>query len=195
MTAPWIVGFVALWGVTLLTATIVLGLLRRVSTVLEAAERRLADSTVGPGAGGAAPGTRIEHFEARLDGASVSSDELFPGVFVFMSTGCEPCRGLAKSLAKVGERVGRIPVYVVFEDTPAVRDFPIPPNVRVLYQQRRVVSDAFDTIATPQAFAVSEEATIVERRIPGSADDIRELARLCDESNRPASEQVGFSRR
>jgi thiol-disulfide isomerase/thioredoxin len=179
VSGPWIAGFVALWVVTLLTATLVLGLLRRVNMVLDSAEKRLVDSMAGAGFGGAAPGTTIAPFEAALNGATVSSDELVPGVFVFMSTACEPCKALAKELGKVGERVDDVPVYAVFEDTPDAREYPLPPNVRVLYQRERAVSTAFDTTSTPQAFAVDATATVVEQMIPGTAKHVRELAARC----------------
>ena len=179
MTAAWIAAFAALWIVVVLTVAVVLGLLRRVNTVLDAAEKRLAESMVGPGAGGAPPGTTITPFEAALNGATVSSQQLFPGVFVFMSTGCEPCKRLARELGKIGERVDNVPIYVVFEDTPLAREFPLPANVRVLYQRQGVVSAAFDSTATPQAFAVDEAAVVVERTIPGTAKDVRELSARC----------------
>jgi len=179
VSGPWIAGFVALWVVTLLTATLVLGLLRRVNTVLDAAEKRLADSMAGTGFGGAPPGTTIGPFEAALNGATVSSNELFPAILVFMSSDCEPCQALAGELGKVGERVEDVPVYAVFDDTPAAREFPLPTNVRVLYQRERAVSEAFETTATPQAFAIDATATVVERTIPGTAKHVRELAAQC----------------
>lgn len=184
MTGPWIAAFVALWVVTLLTAVVVLGLLRRVNTVLDSAEKRLA-AAMTPGVGGAAPGTTIGPFEAALDGATISSDELFPGVFVFMSPGCEPCKGLAGELGKIGDRVDDVPVYVVLEDTPDARELPLPANVRVLYQRERAVSAAFDTNATPQAFAVDRAATVIERAVPGNAEHVRELAARCEQPSGP----------
>ena len=185
MSTPWIVAFVVLWAFSLLTATILLGLLRRVTTVLESAEAAVANALTGPGAGGAPPGTRIPTFEATADGGrTVSSAELLEdgAVFVFMETGCEPCKELAGRLRNTGERLDGVPFYIVLEDTPAAREFPLPPGVPVLYQRGGAVSRAFDSHATPQAFAVDATATVIERTIPGTTDHLRDLARRCREA-------------
>ena len=176
MSGPWIAGFVALWVVTLLLATLVIGLLRRVNNVLETAERRVASAPGVPGIGGAAPGTAIGAFEADLDGATVSSQDLFPAVFLFLATGCAPCLELAPQLGSLGREVDGVPLYVVLEDTPEGREFPVPPEVPVVYQRERAVSDAFETHATPQAFAVDATGTVVEQTVPGTTKQLRELA-------------------
>jgi hypothetical protein len=176
MSGPWIAGFVALWIATILLGTLVIGLLRRVNNVLETAERRVASASGGPGIGGAAPGTTIGAFEADLGGITVSSHDLFPGVFLFLSTPCALCLELAPQLGSFGREVDDVPVYVVLEDTPEGREFPVPPEVPVLYQRKRAVSDAFETHATPQAFAVDAKGTVVEQAVPSTTTKLRELA-------------------
>jgi hypothetical protein len=176
MSGPWIAGFVALWVVTLLLGTLVIGLLRRVNNVLETAERRVASIPGELGIGGARPGTAIGPFEAELDGVTVSSHDLFPGVFILLSTGCAPCVELAPQLGSLGREVDGVGVYVVLEDTPEGRDFPLPPEVPVLWQHERAVSNAFETHATPQAFAVDPTGTVVEQAVPSTPKQLRELA-------------------
>jgi hypothetical protein len=168
----------------------VLGLLRRVTTVLEAAEAAVAGALDVPRAEGAAPGTRIPPFEVTTDGGrSVESTELLRegGVLVLMEAGCEPCRQLARELDGVGERIDGVPLHVVVEDTPAGRELPLPPGLSVLYQRDGAVSQAFGSRATPLAFALDPTGTVLERTIPGTRRHLRELAARCREaaSGRP----------
>jgi AhpC/TSA family len=186
VSTPWIVAFVALWIFTLLLATILLGLLRRVMTVLEAAEARVTNALTAPRTEGAAPGTRIPAFEATMDGGrAVESTALLRegAVLVFMEAGCEPCKQLAAELEGVGERIDGVPLYVVVEGAPAAAELALPPSLSVLYQREGAVSRAFETRATPQAFAVDATATVVERMIPGTRKHLRELASRCKQAS------------
>lgn len=187
MSTPWIVAFGALWVVTLLLAAVVLGLLRRVGTVLESAEVAAASAIAGggPGVFGAAPGTRLPAFEATTEeGRLVDSAELLRegGVFVFMERGCEPCKQLAGKLDGVGARIDGVPLYVVVGDGQAGRELSLPPSLTVLYQHDGAVSGAFESRATPQAFAVDSTATVVERIVPGTKEHLGQLAARCKQA-------------
>lgn len=58
MTTPWISVFVALWVIVLLLAVVVVGVLRRIGGVLDAAEAQLAANPEGIVAVG---GCRLRH--------------------------------------------------------------------------------------------------------------------------------------
>jgi hypothetical protein len=63
MSGPWIAGFVALWIGFLALATIVLGLLRRISPLIERAEAQLGVQGGRSGFGGAPVASAVAPFQ------------------------------------------------------------------------------------------------------------------------------------
>lgn len=97
MTAPWIVVLCLLSTCVLLTALVVLGALRRISSVLEQTEARLRDlpAAASSGPGGLEIGATLPSFQAdRLGGNPVTDAELrgSPATILFLAHPARPVR-------------------------------------------------------------------------------------------------------
>lgn len=188
MSWPWIIAVVALWLAVLLLALVVLGLLRRVSTFMEAAESRLRGVSVPPGFGGLEPGNVILPFTViDGDGQVVPSSELLDSsvLLLFMEAGCEPCDDLAFALNGVGQRVASVPFYIVIDADSPEPPLRLPESARVLYQSQKSASRAFQNIASPQLFAVRHHV-IIGKTIPETLEDVTRLASLIGEGGDPS---------
>ncbi len=176
MTAPWIAAFFALWALVLVEGMALLGLLRRVTSVLERTEAAvLAPTEVG----GAAPGTKIPPFEVQgRSGERVHSKVLLssPAVVLFVGAGCAPCHQLVLQLEGVAEFGDGARLIVISDDSPERPTLPTPPGPVRVFQRDRAASDAFQNAATPQAFAVDGDAVVRDTLVPGSLQDLRRLA-------------------
>lgn len=178
MSAPWIAAFAALWLVVVAGAVVFLGFLRRAVSVLEASESRLRGSSLP--IGGASPGTTIPTFEVRNDrGDLVRSEDLTAtsAVFLFASADCQPCHSLLEQLNRAGWEAAEVPLVAVLNDSAEDRAITFGHGVIALYQSERKAAAAFESIATPQAFAVDSNGVVIDSRVPQSIDDLRRLAR------------------
>lgn len=182
MTWPWIVAHVIQWVFIVAVGLLLLGLLRRVSEFLEGAESRLRGAGIPPSFGGLEPGSVVPGFElADSTGSVVRSAELLRSalLLLFMDPECDPCEDLARVMDASGEVEG-VPLIVVTAASPHDPDLRLPDGIRVLHQDGKSVSQAFENIATPQAFALRGRM-VIGRAIPQSMDDLRRLARLVAE--------------
>lgn len=176
---------VALWSVVVVMALILVGLLRRMTNVLEQAEARLAQAATG--FGGAPPGTAIPPFEVKDEQGSVLRFAQLvgsPAIYLFMSSTCEPCKRLAAELSGIDQALDRTPLFLIMEDSPEAREVPFPPGVTVLYQAEQAASRAFQNVAAPQAFAVDSGGTVLDLLIPNSLGDLRQLVRRIEGGER-----------
>jgi hypothetical protein len=189
MTTPWIITLATLWVVVLLVVVILLGLIRRVLPVLN-------DLGTGPpsaggvvfGPGGLSPGSTLPTFEAQYsDGRLFSSSQMkgSPSIVLLAEPDCEPCQLLASEL----QRQDGIGVDLLFvSPEPWERDGAFPQGVSMLIQSGNSVSRAFRSAATPHAFAIDAAGTVVENTIPGSVEDLNQLAgRLTEEGGGTAN--------
>jgi thiol-disulfide isomerase/thioredoxin len=171
LTALWIVVSV-LWAYSLALGVLVLGLIRRIGTVLDRAEMRLREPLhVRPP--GLEPGMRIPAFEGYDEtGARFDHTRLFgrQSLVVFLSPDCPPCRSLAPEIGVIEPEMAD--VFVVMADSQEGRAFAEQLSVPVVYQTNREISDAFGTNATPHVFAINERGVVVGA---GSANDARGL--------------------
>lgn len=170
MTAPWIAAFVALWLVVLAGAIVLIGFLRRAVVVLEAAESRLAAGSLA--IGGAPPGTEIRSFQVRDErGELVRSERLMasPAVFLFASADCQACHSLLEQLNGAGWELAATPLFAILNDSVEDRAISFGPGVIPLYQSEREAAAAFESIATPQAFAVNASGFVVDSRVPSQS--------------------------
>ncbi len=177
MSAPWIAAFAALWLVVVAGAVVLLGFLRRAVFVLEAAESRLRGSSLP--IGGASPGTTLPSFEVRNEhGELVRSEGLTAtsAVFLFASADCQPCHSLLEQLNQTGWEFADVSLFAILNDSVEDRAIALGPGVTALYQSERQAAAAFESIATPQAFAVDSNGVVVDSRVPQSIDDLRRLA-------------------
>ena len=177
MSAPWIAGFVALWIGFLALAVILLGLLRRMSPILERAEAQLGVHG-GKGSFGGAPVASVVAPFQLVDsgGRSALSRESVeePTLLLFVAPGCGPCEQILGGLDGVGERLEDVPLHVVVEEGEG--EVAAPPGVSLLYERGHAASGAFQTIVTPHAFVVDHGGLVLDQRIPGSAEDLRQMA-------------------
>lgn len=180
MSAPWIVAFAVTWAVVAVLAVLVLGLLRRITGVLELAESRLSELPTGPAIGGAAPGTAIRPFTIKAADAQTTVEflrlqESAPAIYLFMNSSCRPCKRLANELGRHHESIGDVPLYVILNE--GEEEFGLTPGPHVFSQSDREASEAFMNDATPQAFLVDRGNRVVEKSIPNAIEDLRQLAR------------------
>jgi hypothetical protein len=175
MSTIWQVAVVVLWVFVLGIGVLVLGMIRRTSDVLERLEASGQQPQVG-----AEPMSFVPPFELRdADGTRVTSAELFvepASLALFVEPTCAPCRALMEELAGIGDRLEEIPVHVIVSDSTVARNG-FAEGVRTLFQNGEATR-AFSNHATPQAYAVGRDGFVLDRRLPSSLDDLREMARF-----------------
>jgi thiol-disulfide isomerase/thioredoxin len=176
MSGPWIAAFVVLWVGFLALAVILLGLVRRMSPILERAEAQLGIHGGKGSFGGAPVASAVGPFQlVDSDGRTAFSREAVeePTLLLFVAPGCQPCEQILHGLDGVGERYEDVPFHVVMEEGGEVE---APPGVSLLYERGHAASAAFQTVATPHAFVVDHGGLVIDHRIPGSAEDLRQMA-------------------
>jgi hypothetical protein len=177
---PWIAAVVVLWLTLLVVIAVLLGLLRRIAGVLEAAEAGIVAGGRGLDLGGAPVGSTVPSFAvSRVNGESASFPELLEttSIAVLMGADCTPCRELLADLRDAPEALDGVPVKVLLEDSPESRSLVGGAPVDVLYVHDRAAAKAFASDATPHAFTVFPGGIVLDRRVPGGLHDLREMAR------------------
>jgi peroxiredoxin len=161
MSWPWI-GLVLTQGILLvLLGLIVLGVLCRVGSVLEAVEAKLPPQRSrvmrGP-----VVGSQIPPFVAvTADGSAVSSDELSdgPAVLLFVSPHCRPCLNLLAEFADRRNVLAGTALVIITPDPEPIADNVI--DARVLVDRDRRISQALGVLDTPSAIAVDAHGRVV----------------------------------
>jgi thiol-disulfide isomerase/thioredoxin len=174
MSGPWIAAFACLWLLVLLLGFTVVGVMRRMTGVLERTEHLLSQESDG-----VPPLTLIPPFEVVDEaGESLSSEHLLrePTIVLFMESGCKPCRALAAELADSRGAIGRVPLVVIAGDEGLGDGFGLSPDIPVLRQHGRDVAKLFKSLATPHAFVVDGAGVVLDRVIPGSVGDLEQMA-------------------
>ncbi len=193
MTTPWILAFAVLWGTVLFTVLVLLGLLRRVSGVLERLE---AVKNVNDLELGAPVMSAVQPFDLfDRSGERVPWSEFVRGttILLFMSSDCPACDLLAEEFVDVGPNVESVPLIAVMDRStdgtqPALRS-----SLRVLYERAGAATHAFGNRATPQAYVIDESGVVLDRRVPRSLADLREMALFQRKGGESAkSEQFDF---
>jgi thiol-disulfide isomerase/thioredoxin len=182
VSTPWIVVMGVESAALVLLALLVIGLLRRVTFVLEQAESHLGElataASVSP-AGGLAPGELVPPAAAvRQSGAPFDTQELVgePSLVLFLSSTCAPCKELSRQLrrrAAAAETVGAR-LLVVVRDEHEAHSLELA-GVELVYQPDFALSRAFETSATPHAFAIDAEGIVVGSSTPNTLGRLREL--------------------
>ncbi len=178
MSSVWIAAFAALALVSLTTAIVVLGLLRRAVAVLDQAQS--GSDAAGKGV---PPGTTLVPFGLRDDeGAAVSSTELierWPTIFLLLEEWCDPCVALARELAmnEVAETLDGVLLVAVVGKAHERRRLPLPASMRIFYPVDDGVVEAFRWRASPLAFFVDETGLVLDRIVPNVVGQLQVLAR------------------
>ena len=177
MTGLWIAAFVALTLLVALLAVVQVGLLRRVTAVIERAEAAVRSSG-DLAADGLPPGARIQPFAATsLEGRPVRSDD-FPGesVWLLMSAGCGPCQVLAADLRRGGPDGAGLgmPLRVLLDSGHDAQELDLPAWVEILVHGDQAAARSFRTTGTPHAFA-SADGVVTAQTVPNRMADLRRL--------------------
>lgn len=174
MSSPWIVAFGVLWVVVLLIALIVVGVLRRITAVLERAEAHLVG---GPrGIRGAPAGTELVDFEVIDEsGDRISSSRLFQAsaAVLFVSPKCAPCERLLADLEGAPELTDGVPLVVIGSRSQAEEHAVSSDSIHVYREIDRSATQAFDSTSTPHVFLVGEGGIVVDSMFPTSASELR----------------------
>lgn len=176
----------ALWAVVITQGVLLaglvalhLGLLRRISPILERAEATIA-SREDPAAGfGLRVGQQVPPFVVLDHGGRivVSADLLEgPTLVLFLSRHCEPCQDLAQELATTSWKA-QLRLVVIQADPEGIGLDVGGQVVSYLQTEDLAASQAFGADATPLAFLVDEIGTVRGRVIPGHVEDIAALVR------------------
>jgi thiol-disulfide isomerase/thioredoxin len=183
VSTSWIAAYGVLAAGLVALALLFVGLLRRVAYVLEQAESHLGAvteaGTATSAAGGLAPGSPVPAALAtRADGGQFSTTELRGrgSIVLFLTSTCAPCKGLARELRRKGHRqLADLRVVAVVRDE-LERDALRLGGVEVVYQPDFALARTFETSASPHAFAVDANGTVVARSTPNTVSRLRELA-------------------
>jgi hypothetical protein len=192
VTAPWIATVAALWVVVVILAFAVLGALRRATTIFESFEASGVEPQFG-----APVMSAVEPFElVDRDGNLQTWLDFVEGatILLFTSPRCPACTELMWRLEGVGRYVDDVPLTVVMNDTPEGRAVEFPPELHVLYQRDAVATKSFNNRATPQAYVVDGTGIVLDRRVPSSLDDLREMAQFQRTSGRSETPVVEEAR-
>lgn len=185
MTWPWIVGFIVLWAAVLVLMILMIGVLRRISPVLEQAEQTLRQSSLIEA--GLAPGSRVGQFTVwDADGVPVTEATLLgePSVVVFVERGCQPCDVVESELSRLGDPGMPARVLVVTDASAAESVMTLAPHAAVLHDAERSATNAFSNTIFPYGFAIDASGTVVAKGIATSIDAIRRLAEVAARDGR-----------
>jgi peroxiredoxin len=188
MTPPWIAAFLTLWVVVSLLALLMLGVLRRVTPVLEQAESRLADLRAHPS--GLHPGTTVPSFSvSTLNGGTFSNADLFGSttIVLFLGSACPACERFVRDL-----RHGDVPdlgarLVAVAESAEEAEEFAAA-RARVVIQEAQSLSLLFESDRFPHVFVVDAEARVVASGWPNDWEGVRALVPSVWEGGDRASE-------
>jgi thiol-disulfide isomerase/thioredoxin len=181
----WIAAYAVLWLTVLVVTFTMVGIVRRITSVLEVLERRLAT----PPDMGAEIGSTVSPFElVDADGQTVGFEELVqePTIMLVSANGCPACRKLLDQLDGVGDSIDGVPFVVVTNADDAETHYP--PGVRVLYEPELAASTALDNHVNPQAYILDPTGLVLDRRVAGSLSDFQAMAR---EQRRRATNGAG----
>lgn len=178
MTVPWMIAFGSLAATVVLLGILEVGTLRRVTAVLERAEEALRYRIIAPEIGGVAVGTSLPSFEVEdAEARRLISTQLLekPTIFLLMDSSCAPCSQLAANLE--ASQLSLEPRLVVIIDRAGNDSYVAAlPAATVVYRFDDGPFDAFESRATPHAFAVDQDGIVRGRVVPNAPDDLISLA-------------------
>lgn len=173
MTGPWIVALVAVASLSLVTAVLVLGLLRRMTVLLQSVEGQLQS---GDGLGGVPVGGAVPSFEVvNQVGHVLSSSDLMagPGILLLLAQDCAPCESLIDEMVYLGRSPTRVPLVAIAQ---LHEDVAVVPLSGIVDSFRDVTAfEKMSISATPFAMAFDSRGIVVSRTVPNSIKSLREL--------------------
>jgi AhpC/TSA family len=178
VTGLWVAAFVALWILVVLIGLVVLGMVRRVTSLLEAAEVSL-EAAARASLGGLPVGAMVPTFAAETaDGRAATEMDLERRLtaVLFLSRSCDACQTMVDDLSR-----GQVPsdlglrLIVVSDDSETAIELSSPGQVTVLVDKHGDVADAFDARVVPRAFIVGEQRLVLASGRPNDWDSLRDL--------------------
>ena len=178
MTNAWIAAFVVLASLVLVLGLVVLGLVRRITPLLEESQELIASAARRLTIGGLPPGSTVPPFSAGEVGGGVFTqhdlrDE--PSVVLFVDDECVACERLVADL-----RAGLAPelsarLVVVSSAHQSAEQLARSNHVTVIVDDERTVARAFESVVSPQAFVVDDEVLVRTSGTPNTWDEMRKL--------------------
>lgn len=181
-------------AVTVLSAAFIV-LSRRIESVLTRVETWLAVPPLQ--APGLQLGSHIHRFTALRQSGQLLSDLDLRGhvsVVLFMKADCVVCRSLAHQLSrKELDALGiGSTTYVIVRDEHERDALSLDPDLEIVFQEDGIVSWAFRSTATPQAFVVDENGIVAATGFPNSMSHLDALVTHARESpSRPVRAAAG----
>lgn len=187
MTGPWIAAVVALWAVVIVSLFILLGLLRRVSSLFDQGGPRQRSEQLdmqslvkGLPIGEHVPSVVVE------TPAGAQVDLVVPGIWnlvVLVSVACSHCRTLVSDLAETRSLPEGVRTVFVIEDTDAGREFVSAIEDIAAFQTGDAVGKALDTSATPYGFLIDPDGVVRARNHPNNAAALGSLVAAMHSAN------------
>jgi hypothetical protein len=181
MNPPWIVAFGALTCAVVVLSILYVGLLRRISSVLEKAEDALARNAGLAPDHGLRTGDQVAAAEARdVAGRLVDLAELIARrrtVVLLAAPDCDPCERLLEALCTRGWPDPSRQLIVVLDEPMSTKDSLLTAaGALVLYQGPELsVSRALHSNIFPHAFAFAGNRISAPATIPATVDDLVRL--------------------
>jgi hypothetical protein len=180
VSASWAVLIACLWVAVVVLALLLLGVIKRVSTLL--AEGNAPHAGLEPQ--GLPLDSYVPFFQAKDSrGRTVDRGDLIAngGLFIFVTPGCPPCDELLRQMRIPSEPMA-IPLYLILDDASFGGDWNPAVGAQVLYELGGSMTRAFRNTAAPYAFAVNREGRVVERGIVNAMGELNAIAdRLIEE--------------
>lgn len=177
MTTPWIVAFVALAALVILVGLLLLGLLRRITPLLEESQELIGSASRRLTIGGLPPGATVPAFAAEEVGGGVfTQDDLRgePSVVLFLDDGCAACEGLVADLRSGYAPVLGARLVVITSSRETAAQMNASARIRVIVDEGSV-AQAFESVVSPQAFVVDEHGLVRTSGTPNAWDELRQL--------------------
>lgn len=192
MSTGWMVLVVVLWIVVLVVAVVVVGVLRRVTPILE----RLGDeSSLPPRLAplGLLPGSELPAFTARtLNNKRFTAEDLrgIESIVLFLDGSCPACRMLEDDMHRSGIAKVSSHLFVVVGDESETLNL-TGLEATILVQSENAVSRTFASNATPNAFAISADGLVVANETPNTVEGLRRLAEQLKEGGGQGKQLAG----
>jgi peroxiredoxin len=178
MTTPWIVAFVAQASLVVLLGLVVLGLLRRITPLIEESQELLTTASRRLTIGGLPPGATVPRFEAdEIGGGNVTDEDLREeqSVVLFLDDGCAACERFVADLESGGVPDVHARLVVVSNVREAAERLARSKRVTIVVDDERSVARAFESVVSPQAFVVDEQGMALTSGTPNTWDEMRQL--------------------
>lgn len=198
MTDPWILVFGVLTCAVVVLSVLYVGLLRRVSSVLEDAEQAIGRSPAYPPDMGLRTGEKIDS-AVTTDGSGrqVELTELIAersAIVLLAAADCDPCHRLLEDVSSQGWAHESVQLIVVLDEPTHLDSVLAAANVAVLYQgAHQSVSRAVRSNIFPHAFAVSRNIVVASPVIPASMEELVRLGKDEHLGQPPSTEPAASS--